>query len=292
MKIQEIENEFEEAYKNCVSDFKSFELLRKIALVIAIILELALCWCIYKLSGITYHLKPYLILLALMFGVWGFCKRVVEFTIKEMVMDSFLKSFGDLKWTSDDVLSKDEIKSSLIFPSFNPVEFYSLDNIVGTFNKNEMSISDVTLKKGFGLYSCTVFKGLAIKFSLSKNFEGRTIIVEKDFHLFSTLNAVKLEDIEWSSKFNVYSNNQVEARYILTPALMEQIKALKKLYRAKRIAFSFENNSVIIALDIGGRMFETCSLLSKIENKKQWELMFFKIYYILRLNNLFNDRCL
>ena len=127
---------------------------------------------------------------------------------------------------------------------------------------------------------------------MSKNFEGRTIIVEKDFHLFSTLNAVKLEDIDWSSKFNVYSNNQVEARYILTPALMEQIKALKKLYRAKRIAFSFENNSVIIALDIGGRMFETCSLLSKIENKKQWELMFFKIYYILRLNNLFNDRCL
>ena len=91
MRIQEIENEFEEAYKNCVSDFKSFELLRKIALVIAIILELALCWCIYKLSGITYHLKPYIVLLALMFGVWSFCKRVVEFTIKEMVMDLFLK---------------------------------------------------------------------------------------------------------------------------------------------------------------------------------------------------------
>lgn len=74
------------------------------------------------------------------------------------------------------------------------------------------------------------FRGVFIEFDMNKNFEGHTFLFERaatnrniNFDA-SKFQEVKLEDPEFSSKYIVYSDNQVEARYVLTTAFIERFK--------------------------------------------------------------------
>lgn len=294
MNISEFENNFETAYKLSCSDFKYVEKIRKIVLFIVIIIECVILFLFYKFI-ITPHYqlltKYSLYFIFIMWFVYFIAQKGIEWFAKINVMSYFLSSFGSLNWNFlGDIIEKDKIKESLIFPSFNPAEFYTRESISGFCNGNKFFISDITLKKGTGIYSFPVFTGLAIDIGLNKKFDGTTIIVEKDFIPITKLEPVKLEDVDWLSKFNVYSDNQIEVRYILNPSLMEQIKEIKETYKAKRIALSFKHNSVLVSLDLGKSFFEICSLLSKIEDKRKWRLLYFKIYQILKLSELFNTK--
>jgi len=74
-----------------------------------------------------------------------------------------------------------------------------------------------------------IFKGLFFSADFNKEFHGRTLVRAGKAGLFSGLfgNLVKLEDPRFSSRFRVYSSDQVEARYILTPRLMERLLELE-----------------------------------------------------------------
>lgn len=57
---------------------------------------------------------------------------------------------------------------------------------------------------------------------------------------------VVLEDPEFMKMFDVYSDDQIEARYILTPSLMERIKELAKRTKGKYY-IAFTNNKISVA---------------------------------------------
>ncbi|MFR1031107.1 MAG: DUF3137 domain-containing protein [Alphaproteobacteria bacterium] len=44
---------------------------------------------------------------------------------------------------------------------------------------------------------------------------------------------VKLEDVSFERQFEVFSDNQIEARYLLTTALWNECLKLKRPFRAK-----------------------------------------------------------
>ena len=46
-----------------------------------------------------------------------------------------------------------------------------------------------------------------------------------------------MEDINFNKKFKITSNNQVEARYILTPDMMEKISLLESKFKGIKIVF-------------------------------------------------------
>ena len=48
------------------------------------------------------------------------------------------------------------------------------------------------------------------------------------------LQDVKLEDISFDKRFNVYTKDQVEARYLTTPTFMERLKNLLRLHLVLR----------------------------------------------------------
>ena len=70
----------------------------------------------------------------------------------------------------------------------------------------------------------------------------------------------RMEDPSFEKKFVVYTEDDVEARYILTPKLMHTMLKLSERFRkgASRIGFAFMNSNVYIAIPIeGGRdLFE------------------------------------
>jgi len=79
---------------------------------------------------------------------------------------------------------------------------------------------------------------------------------------------VKLEDPEFSDMFDVYSDDQIDARYILTPSLMERIKELAKRTKGQ-YHIAFHNNKITVlnnnqASNFGVGYFES---LTKDDNK-------------------------
>lgn len=84
-----------------------------------------------------------------------------------------------------------------------------------------------------------IFKGLFFAADFNKHFNGHTLIRAGKAGLFSGLfgNLVKLEDPRFSQQFKVYSSDQVEARYLLTPRMMERLLDLKNSLGNIEISF-------------------------------------------------------
>ncbi len=104
------------------------------------------------------------------------------------------------------------------------------------------------------------FKGLIIKLEFPKSLSGRTLVLQNSWEQkFSfanrTLqtfnneekNVVDLTDTNFNKKFTVYSSDQVEARYILTPTFMEKISEWQE--ELKRPLFlSFNEQCLYMAI--------------------------------------------
>jgi hypothetical protein len=75
---------------------------------------------------------------------------------------------------------------------------------------------------------------------------------------------VKLEDIEFEKSFAVYGTDQIEARYILSTALMQRIMGFKKK-TGKDISMSFIDSNVFIGIPVAKDLFEA-PLFSSLVN--------------------------
>lgn len=100
------------------------------------------------------------------------------------------------------------------------------------------------------------FRGLLIEFDMNKSFEGHTIILERGLTTRGIdipkeeFEEVNLEDTKFISKYKVYSDSQVEARFILTPGVIERLNNLHSVYKAKYLRVAFKNNKITIAIHI------------------------------------------
>ncbi len=151
------------------------------------------------------------------------------------------------------------------------------DTIYGRIGETDLAISEIhteyeeTTRDKDGKEKTswhTIFKGLFISADFHKDFRGKTLVrsdvAEKYFGqfarfvqkpIFSSLELVQLEDPEFEREFVVHSNDQIEARYILSPALMQRMLELKHRF-AEKVEFSFLNSRVYIAISTSRNFFE------------------------------------
>jgi len=113
----------------------------------------------------------------------------------------------------------------------------------------------------------TIFKGLFFHADFNKQFHGRTFVrpdySERLFgkwgqklQKFSDKGAlVKLENPIFEKAFKVHSSDQIEARYILTPTIMESLLHIKNEYK-RPVHFSFVDSRVYCALSFNKKLFE------------------------------------
>jgi hypothetical protein len=71
----------------------------------------------------------------------------------------------------------------------------------------------------------------------------------------SNLEKVKLESPEFENRFIVYSNDQVEARYILTPSFMERLVKLQDMM-GDHTSYSFVDTNIYVAVPVRDPLFE------------------------------------
>jgi hypothetical protein len=151
-----------------------------------------------------------------------------------------------------------------------PERFKGDDYIEGKRDKTFFCFSELHTehKVGSGKNSHweTIFKGLFFIGDFNKHFQGRTYVwsehnpqlnfLNKLFSSFAwDLAKVKLESSEFENRFIVYSTDQVEARYILTPSFMERLSKLQDMM-GQKTAFSFVNTNIYVAVPIKDDLFE------------------------------------
>lgn len=83
------------------------------------------------------------------------------------------------------------------------------------------------------------------------------------------LQKVKLEDLTFDKKYNVYSEDQIEARYLITTAFMERLKNFQTAFGTKNIKCSFFNDKVMFAISTDKDIFEIGNIFEPLTRKKQ-----------------------
>ncbi|MEM8995590.1 MAG: DUF3137 domain-containing protein, partial [Acidobacteriota bacterium] len=112
--------------------------------------------------------------------------------------------------------------------------------------------------KGFNGGGTQVFHGLCLSLSFPKRFSGTTrVLGDSDAaskKLDETapdlsLERVRLEDTTFEALFEVVSSDQVEARYLLTPSLMERLVDLQKVLGPRtRLRAAFHDRHLLVTL--------------------------------------------
>jgi hypothetical protein len=117
----------------------------------------------------------------------------------------------------------------------------------------------------------TVFQGQLICIAFPKKFLGTTVI-RRDQGMFnfmqrwmSTLQRVGLSDTRLEKAFEVYSSDQVEARYLIHPVFMERLLELETVFEGKNLRGAFIGGSLLIAIE-GGNKFEVGSMFSRLDD--------------------------
>jgi hypothetical protein len=94
-------------------------------------------------------------------------------------------------------------------------------------------------------------------------------VVRRDAGLFnflggtSKLKKVSLEDPVFEKAFEVYSNDQVESRYLLHPMFMQRLVDLETAFKGKKLRCGFDQGDLMIAIE-GGNKFEPGSMFKPL----------------------------
>lgn len=181
-----------------------------------------------------------------------------------------------LTYNPDGLIPPSEFLKSELF-QLSCDSYSGEDHFRGKIGKTDIEFSEITAKHKNTSTSgssqkeeyITIFSGLFIIADFNKHFKTRTIVLpdtaEKLFGKFGqTLQSismgrgklVRLEDPVFEKEFCVYGDDQVEARYILTPALMERIVAFKRKW-GKQMSLSFIDSKVYLAINMNKNLFET-----------------------------------
>lgn len=107
------------------------------------------------------------------------------------------------------------------------------------------------------------FRGMYSWTSFNKPLKGNTVVVPNTLaskadrlasFKFKEEEKIKLEDVRFTKHFSTYGSDQIEARYVLTPRMMEKIVTLRERF-GRDIMLSFKNNKLFVAVENPNGLF-------------------------------------
>lgn len=181
---------------------------------------------------------------------------------KEEVVTEIIKAIDNtFHYSPKGSISEAQFKASQLFS--RPDRYTGEDYVSGKLDKTDFEFSEIHAEQessdsdGNRSYS-TIFKGFFMIADFHKHFHGHTIVVpdrtgEGWFgRVFkgskrSGKQLAKMENPDFEKAFDVYATDQVEARYILTPNMLENILNLKNRFNAT-VHLAFLHSCVYIAI--------------------------------------------
>ena len=201
--------------------------------------------------------------------------KTYRYRFKQEVLGAALKAVDqNLTFDHENGISETEFINSQLFTT-SPDRYHTEDLISGKDEKTSFCFAEVhaeyqtetQTKNGRQVHWHDILKGIIFIADFNKNFNGRTVVRPKDLgssigawfsknvYSFSDKEVVQLENDYFNKNFVTHSTDQVEARYILTPAMMEKISELNDR-SAYCVSLSFIGSSVYIAFPLNNNYFE------------------------------------
>ena len=202
-------------------------------------------------------------------ALWGWVtnpKRQYTRAYKTVILPDIARLFGDFKYDVKGKIPMDAMKPSKIVPSHT--SYHSEDYFSGDYKGVGINFSEINLTKKSGDSTITVFKGLAVLLTHgTRKFYGHTIMT-KDLGKLgewsktksSKLERANLVDPEFEKIFDVFTNDQVEARYLIDPLIIENLKALYSEYNGDKMLAAFYDDHFLILIGSNTNHFEPASI--------------------------------
>ena len=302
---QEIRKSFYNNFnKNVLPILKKFEnkrrKIKRNLLIFMLLVNVPILFIIFKIifdKTADLGLKNFapIILFLLIFAIclysFAFTKAWFENLIKKEVMPIFCTCFSNLRWETIAnfrgiclAVSNDTIKETNLIPDFEKISYGDCFN--GEHNRVKFSIEEGMALDNSGRNSRIVFIGAIVTIEMNKNFNGNTIIQSDSTRHVSpskNLHHTILEDIEYEKKFDVFTDDDVEARYLITTSFMERIKSIQLAFKVKNVSVAFYQDKIFIALHAGRDLFSLGSLLKDVCATEQFDKMLEEILSIIKL---------
>lgn len=117
----------------------------------------------------------------------------------------------------------------------------------------------------------TVFRGQCLRLDFHKTFYGRTLVT-RDAGFFNRfggggkgMQRAGLEDPTFEKIFEVYTTDQVESRYLLTPDVMQKLVDIEQVFKGGRLKACFDGGECLITVQ-GGNLFEPGSMFKPLDS--------------------------
>lgn len=202
-------------------------------------------------------------------------KKIYRNRFKDEVVREIVKAIDPTwEYNHDQCITSSEYFSSDLFRQ--SVDRYRGDDLIsGKIDKTDFRCSELhteyktvtTDKDGKRKETWhTIFKGLFFHADFNKEIKGKTYIEPdtaerllgkfgQSLQMSSKGKLVKLENLEFEKIFAVFGTDQTEARYILTPTIMEALVNIYKKYKRK-MHLSFIGSRVYVAISFNKNLFE------------------------------------
>lgn len=203
-------------------------------------------------------------------AIVGNARREVAKAYKGLVVHRVVKALGDgLTYSAESSLTQRAFLAMELFAD-TPTSFTSEDEIGGRKNNVSYSVHEVRATRREQKRTIVIFAGLMIRLDFNKNFRGRTSVVPNGEAVATgsflgrllsaagrqTKAAVRLENPDFERVFDVYSTDDQEARYLLTPKLMELVLAANTAQSHGALRLAFVDNSLYVTIPMRCDYFE------------------------------------
>lgn len=207
---------------------------------------------------------------------------------KQNFLPTFLKFLGNLE-DKQTTIDESLLKHSCLFYGFSDIEYK--DCLSGTFDNTHFSLAETELRFRSRRGYHTIFEGICIDIPMKLPVSGYTLLYNTKIpHNIPVLQKITLKDATFSN-YQIFSNNPVNTKMLLTPAFMEKLKNLKKCFNNEPIDVSFFGNHAFFAIYTKQDLFESYSMFRKVTDTKTYEKFYddirtiYDMIQILNINN-------
>ncbi|CZE46179.1 hydrogenase expression/formation protein [Campylobacter geochelonis] len=240
----------------------------KIALFLVIGIAIILFFLINKSLITNFKSSPFSIFFSLLVAFMAYIayKSYISvgfnFDFKHKIMAKIVKSISpDLKYIVDKYISYDEFS----YPSMYkyPDIYRGNDLIYGNIDGIEIKFSDINTQEIVQVPDRNgrskkvhrrIFQGICFIADFNKHFSSRTYISSSNETIMHGEKAY-MDDSEFEREFDVFTDDQINARYIITPLFMQQFLKLKNIFDCP-INAAFIENKIYIYIEFNKDSFE------------------------------------
>ena len=224
--------------------------------------------------------------------LWGWVtkpKRQYAKAYKTEILPDIASLFGNFSYDIKGKIPMDQMKPSKIIPHHS--NYKSEDYFTGEYKGVGVNFSEIKLTKQRNKSTVTVFNGLAIFLTHgTRKFQGHTILTKDQGKVTkwfkkqtANLKRANMVDLEFERLFDVYTNDQVEARYLIDPVIIENLKTLYREYNGKQLLVAFYEGNVLILIGSNVNHFEPAKIEVPATNETELLAMKHEVSQILSI---------